>query len=363
MGGANMHMCPCADSTNGFTTSGKCIAAFKCQADSSGGMPPMLPMLPMPMPMPSSPSSPSDSPCDQGGQASSIVTGTTTNATSSAAASSTCPSTNNDFGQYPSYDTSSSNTNTDNSGTSGGLPDITSLLNGPATDSGSVNTTPTGGTIVPSTPTSPAATPPAPFGSVEGVTGDVQVQGQYVRVLASNRNSARGTQVSGFYGFQTVSGIAANDIFKNLCALRPWSSNFISFIVPSSYFDALCSARNFAVGVTAAATSNATVSNTTYSGTSANATPSAPSAPRYLGNAHADIWATPSAVSSGDRTSIFWDATGVSACSITSSDHAFSGSSLSGHASTGSLTANTAYTITCQTATSTVSNQVVVVVQ
>jgi hypothetical protein len=47
--------CPCKDVTSGFPTDGKCAAVGKCKGESTGGMMPMLPMLPMPMPKMSMP--------------------------------------------------------------------------------------------------------------------------------------------------------------------------------------------------------------------------------------------------------------------------------------------------------------------
>ncbi len=35
VGAPNKFMCPCSDSTNGFTTSGKCVSTFKCQAEGT----------------------------------------------------------------------------------------------------------------------------------------------------------------------------------------------------------------------------------------------------------------------------------------------------------------------------------------
>jgi hypothetical protein len=41
---------PCQDITSGHVTSGTCQADAKCRGEQTGGMMPMLPMLPMPMP-------------------------------------------------------------------------------------------------------------------------------------------------------------------------------------------------------------------------------------------------------------------------------------------------------------------------
>lgn len=370
--------CPCVDVTNGFSTPGTCVSAIKCQASSPEGMPPMLPMPPMPMPMPMP--MPDQDPCASGAGAGSGASA----GTSTSAASSTCPDYSGGFNSFPSYDTSVFDTNTSGTSDTSGVSNlISSLLNGNVSSDTSAGTaTQTNGSVVPGASAAPA-TPKAPFGSAEGVTGDVQIQGVFARVLASNRNTARGTQVSGFYGFQTADGVPVTTVFKNLCALRPWSTNFISFIVPSSYFDALCTARNFVVGVTAAPASGSTGTTGTVPTTSTkpkigavdaatgvnyNTQPVSgsivPAAPKeYLGKARVDIWATPPSVSKGERTSIFWDSAGVYTCSISSSDRAFNGSSLSGHASTQTLSQNTTFSIACQTATSTVSNQVVVTVK
>lgn len=388
-----MFMCPCMDTTNGFTTSGICVAPMKCQASAAEGMPPMLPMLPMPMPMPSQPSDQGQGdPCAQ-----SFINGSSSS-TKGGEASSTCSSY---YGQTQSFDTSGyssyfSNISSGSTGASDFKPDtngVTSLLNNTgASTGGSSQSTQTSATIVPGGSTNASnAAPAAPFGSKEGVSGDVQMQGAGVHVLASNRDSARGTQVSGFYGFQARSGVTAAIVFKNLCALRPWSSNFISFIVPSAYFDSLCTSRNLAVGVTAAtAAANNSSGTAGASATGSTAKPkigatnpgtgvtigtgvdqaaqdtssTVPAAPRtYLGKARVDIWASPASVNSGQRTSIFWDTTGVYTCTLSSSDRSFTGSSLSGHGATQALTKNTTFMINCETATSSVSNQVVVTVK
>src|SRR5262245_14388066 len=70
---------PCFDITSGQqAAAGMCGAPGKCLAQSAGGMPPMLPMLPMPMMMPSM-DMPQD-PCMQPGAG---VRGDGTNATTS----------------------------------------------------------------------------------------------------------------------------------------------------------------------------------------------------------------------------------------------------------------------------------------
>ncbi len=380
---ANKFGCPCMDVTNGFPTPGTCIATFKCQASGGSGMPPMPPMIPPPMPSP-----PSD-PCSGGGTGTSNASSSDwsggVRTGSSTAASSTCPGGSGSFPDYsqtfPSFDSSSFNNfttgQTDSSGVTSDI--ISSLLSGNQnsnTDGFANNNTggaKSGGTT--------AGVKPL-FGSAEGASGDIQVQGNSVTLLVSNRDSTRGTQVSGQYGFSIASGVTALNVFKAMCASRPWAANFLSFIIPSTYFDSLCTARGLTVGVKLGTSAAAGQTSSGSSGTSqtstlgqygggigisilpgsgTNAPPPPPPVP--IGPLRADIWATPPSVVSGQRTSIFWNATGVLSCAVTSSDNTFSGSALSGHGSSQPITHNTTFSIACQSATSSVSNQVVVTVQ
>jgi hypothetical protein len=60
-----------------------------------------------------------------------------------------------------------------------------------------------------------------------------------------------------------------------------------------------------------------------------------------------DIWAVPTSVPLGARTTIFWNTENVANCTETSPDGSFKQNSLSGGASTVPLTEATTYTISC----------------
>jgi hypothetical protein len=82
--------------------------------------------------------------------------------------------------------------------------------------------------------------------------------------------------------------------------------------------------------------------------------PSTPAAPVATSSGpyvepQADIWAVPSSVPLGARTTVFWNAKGVTSCTETSPDGSFSQSSLSGGAATVPLSGPTTYTISCTT--------------
>ena len=269
---------------------------------------------------------------------------------------------------------SNSSIDTDTNTNTNPATNVSSIINANTsnnTTSGTGNTTSNTNTQTQTSNLNPgtnAAKSQAAFGSSPGIAGDVQIlTGNKVTVLASNRDVVNGRQTTGFYGYSAVAGQAPQAVYTSLCALRPWASNFLSFIIPSNYLDSLCSSHGFVVGMPVP-TVQITQSNQSSGSIVPKATASAASSsqttvPQYLGVLRADIWATPPSVSSGTRTSIFWDSRGALTCAITSNDSAFTGSSLSGHASSQPITKNTTFSINCQNATSTVSNQVVVTAQ
>lgn len=364
---SNRFGCDCFDETSGFITPGKCVATQKCQASSPAGQP-QIPMIPMPPPpMPPSPST--DMPCGFGGPTSAATTSTSTSG---------CPGGYDFSSSFPTYDYSSifDSSNTGgisgidgigsgiNSGASSDPNSVSSLLDGTIDLGGSTQSS---GSVVPGG-TAANSTPRPPFGSAEGISGDLRLQGTVATLMVSNRDTSRGTQVSGMFGFTVAPGITANTVFKSMCGMRQWANSYLSLIIPSTYFDSLCTARGLALNARVAGSAAGAASSGASSAAAAPRPPAPapvppPTPPAYLGELRASIWAAPPAVSVGGRTSIFWDAKGVVSCSITSNDGSFSGSSLSGHGSTLPLTKNTTFSINCQSATSTVSNQVVVTVQ
>jgi hypothetical protein len=194
------------------------------------------------------------------------------------------------------------------------------------------------------------------FGAAPGISGDIQIfSGNRVTILASNRDVSGNKQTSGFYGVGSPAGQTAADVYTKFCAARPWTVNFLSSIIPASYFDNLCTSHGYSI---------VTPQLAVPTPPAAPPPPPPPSpAPQYLGPLTAAVWASPTSVSSGSKTNIFWSSTGAQSCAITSSDNAFNQTTLAGHASSQVLTKNTTFSIACQSATSTVSNQAVVTVQ
>lgn len=186
-----------------------------------------------------------------------------------------------------------------------------------------------------------------------GTYGDVKILQNGTTIIAGVRE--KNSEVAGFYGTNTTvtgGGVAG------LCANRPWARNFLSFIIPATFFDSLCTLRGYTVGrapatatlpttkKTGTTTTKTNTVKTTVGGTKATVT--ATSAPVTAPNtARVDIWASPLTVPLGARTSIFWNTQGVTDCIETSPDGSFSHASLKGGASTVPLTAATVFTISC----------------
>jgi len=291
---------------------------------------PMPPMPPMMMPM--MPMMPMD-PCGTGagGQWGANTTGTTSTSTPNGA----CP--NNNFGQ-PTSDYFNT-PNFDFSIPSSSISDLFGDTNTNAGDyakpkfavssSTGAATTFVGGQV---------------FGLTGGISGDLRIFGTAVTAFVSNRDAQNNTQVSGFYGADAATQAAAVTVVAKMCKERPWATNFLSFIVPASFFDSICVLRGFQVG-----TPPPPKKISTSTGTSSKpVTPPKPYVPPKV-----DIWAVPDAVRSGFRTSIFWESRGVESCVVASADGSFSQTALSGHAPSAPLSSAMTFTITCQTATST----------
>lgn len=353
-GGLN---CPCSDVTSGFTTQGKCVSALKCLATSAqgqnGGMGDLKQALDM-----------AKSILDMmkgkggGGGGGDSGAGAGTGATNP---------TLGGCSQYYNVTTPSSDpcavyippVSSALASTSGSAATdlISSLLNGAygtgSNTSGSTNTSNTQVAATTTTTTAAATqqttTGTAPAGvmaQAPGVSGDIQYSSSTVTVLVNNVDQKSGTQVAGFYG--TDAGGQPTGVISNMCQSRPWSSNFLSFIIPSSFFDSLCELRGYKVGTpVVAAPATHTVSKPKVVKTIATTTPDVPAGP-YV-EPQADIWAVPAGVPLGARTTVFWNAKGVTSCTETSPDGSFSQNSLSGGAATVPLSGPTTYTISCLT--------------
>jgi hypothetical protein len=196
------------------------------------------------------------------------------------------------------------------------------------------------------TGTQPSVVTNAPAQLVPGVSGDIQYSNSNVTVLVNNVDTKAGTQVAGFYG--TDAGGQPTSVITGMCQGRPWSSNFLSFIIPASFFDSLCELRGYKVGTPAAPAPVVkivkTIQTVVKAATSTAATSTGPYVPPV-----ADIWAVPASVPLGARTTVFWNAKGVTSCTETSPDGSFSQNSLSGGAATVPLAGATTYTISCLT--------------
>ncbi len=347
---------PCG---TGICKSGKCQLAGGGPKPSEGmPMPPMLPMLPM-LPMGgggSPPPPPPSSDCGGSGGIASIVQ------VSSSSPDGSCSSSGNGGSTYfPSFDTSVFNTTGSSNSSNVADSVISSLLNGTMSpgDTQFSNSNNSGNSAAGTVTGGVTGARPL-FGSVEGVSGDIQVQGGRVTILASYRDSTRGAQLSGAYGYSIAPGTTALTVFQSMCSVRPWASSFISYIVAPMYFDSLCSARGLTVGVKPVVSENTSAVSSQAAPKSSTVSRPASQAPSAV---RADIWATPPSIHAGERTNIFWNSSGATSCAVTSSNSAFSGTSLIGHGTTQPLTQNTTFSIQCFSATSTASNQVIVTIQ
>ncbi len=185
-----------------------------------------------------------------------------------------------------------------------------------------------------------------------GAYGDVKILANGTTIIAGVRE--KNSEVAGFYGTSATTGTGG---VAKLCSNRPWATNFLSFIIPASFFDSLCTWRGYTVGqkpaavvspaaTTGTGTTKTNTVKTTVGGTKSTGT--ATTAPAVAPEtARVDIWASPAVVPLGARTSIFWNTQGVTECIETSPDGSFTHSSLKGGASTVPLTQATTFTISC----------------
>jgi hypothetical protein len=370
---------PCFDVTNSFTTAGMCVMPGKCLAQSTGGggitqLSQLMGTIGQLL------QSLGQSSGGGGGSSSGTSAGCTTY-TQTSVQNSTDPCSYYVPGTGSSGSDILNSTLGTGSGGSAAASELLSSLTGTSNNSNSNsntntatnNSSSTSGSLVPGSsntsviasisnpqdlkPGTSAAVSQNAFGSAPGITGDIQVlSGNRVTILASNRDTANNRQTSGFFGFTTAVEESVPTIYTQVCSAREWADTFINFIIPASYLDTLCSSHGYAVGPQKLAPASPPPASSPVPKVT---TP----APQYLGAMKADIWASPSTVSSGSRSSIFWSSSGVLACSITSSDKSISASTLSGNASTLPLLKDTTFSIACQSATSSVANQVIVKVQ
>ena len=180
-----------------------------------------------------------------------------------------------------------------------------------------------------------------------GTRGDIEVTGAGATIFASARDSQANTEVVGFYGADTLGTGQPQSLAARMCQNRPWAGSFISYVIPPTFFDGLCTWRGYTVGpqgvVVAPPPTPVVFVQQIPPAPLPTTTPSVvPSAKPEV-----DIWAVPEKVPLGARTSIFWNTRGAASCTVMSPDGSFSENTLSGGAATVPITGATMFTISC----------------
>jgi hypothetical protein len=184
-----------------------------------------------------------------------------------------------------------------------------------------------------------------------GANGEIRILPDGTTIVVTNQNTESNSVVAGFLGMQATGRTQPTGIAASWCRTRPWASNFLSFIIPATFFDSLCALRGYQVGEVTQGPGQAQI------GSHVNLTQTAPiqntsttiiyqqtpvSPPMQV-----DIWAIPPTVPLGGRTTIFWNSKNAASCIETSPDGSFSHSTLSGGGATVPLSGATVFTISC----------------
>lgn len=180
-----------------------------------------------------------------------------------------------------------------------------------------------------------------------GTKGDIVITKDGATIYAQARDAGANTEVAGFYGSDTYPG-QSQGIVSGMCKNRPWASSIVSFVIPPTFFDSLCSWRGYQVG-TPAPPSQPVVDKKKADTSTSPARNDVPESYAPDVEPKVEIWAVPDKVPLGTRTSIFWNTRGVESCSITSPDGSFNETSQSGGAATVPLSGPTTFTISCLT--------------
>ncbi|HVM73402.1 MAG TPA: hypothetical protein VMU13_00790 [Candidatus Paceibacterota bacterium] len=246
-----------------------------------------------------------------------------------------------------STNNNANNNTNNNTNTNSNTTDTTTTINPDLTTTANVT-----GTFQPPNTQTATLTP--------GLTGAIQTTGSGGTFVANNVDTNANSETSSFFGGDAIGGFV-NNLISGWCQSRPWASGFIASIIPPSFFDGLCTQSGFTVGTPVSTTATTQTASTqiqtvlTQTPVQTSATPNhsttAPSSPvptqAPFIPPRVDIWAVPSTVPLGARTTIFWNTENVTSCSETSPDGSFNQSSLSGGAATVPLTQATVYTISC----------------
>ena len=194
----------------------------------------------------------------------------------------------------------------------------------------------------------PSPVPTAPAGQNQtpspqsGAKGNIQLTSTSATIQAGVRDVARNTESVGFFGSNFSQGAQPKGLVERMCLLRPWQNPQISYGIPTSLFDNLCSSKGLRVGVLPGASTPALPSASAQAKAGAIASSTVPTNPPKV-----DIWAVPASVAVGSRTSIFWNTKGASSCTLSSSDGNFSAETVSGNSASAPLTGSTFFFISC----------------
>jgi hypothetical protein len=251
---------------------------------------------------------------------------------------------------------------TNNSG-SGGLGDI--FNGGNSNPISSIIDIFTGGGAVSATPTAAQTIQQIANGGVSpqviqgatslgqsGPTGQIRVLPNGVTIVVTNQDIQSNTVTAGFLGNQVSTGRTSTGLAATWCRSRPWATNFLSFIIPATFFDSLCSLSGYQVGESTQSTGTAQVGSqssiirtpqTKQNATNTVVNPPVTTSPPM----QVDIWAEPPTVPLGGRATIFWNSRNAASCVETSPDGSFSHSTLSGGAATVPVSGPTTFTISC----------------
>lgn len=173
-----------------------------------------------------------------------------------------------------------------------------------------------------------------------GLTGDVRLADAGATVLANLRQGI--TEVASFFGGGTFGG-GSQSALTRLCSSRPWSGGgFLASVMPDTFFDGLCRRAGYQVG---AVTTTGTPSVSTITTQQPQTTPTVQQPQTNVIPPEADIWAEPPSVRLGARAYIFWTTKGVNTCTVTGPS--FFHNTLSGAASTVSISGASTFSIEC----------------
>jgi hypothetical protein len=206
----------------------------------------------------------------------------------------------------------------------------------------------TGGMTSLPTASSTNQTPIQPQGN--GVHGDIKIDLNGATAFASNQDLANNQTVAAFYGSEALNA-DPGAVAAQMCQMRPWATNFLASVAPPAFFDGLCNLHGFKVGMPVVTPAKVTPAPAPKPAAPVATTTAATSTPvGYTGPnvpPQVQIWAVPTSVPLGSRTSVFWSSQGVYNCTVTSPDGSFNQNTTSGGASTVPLSSNTTFTISC----------------